>query len=132
MLLNCHLVVNILELQPWRRPPRPYDEDYGGDGAVEGKLLPPERQAASGCPVAIVERVVSFPAPLVLPLGSYDSQTSEHLYINMMPFRYHDEESLPDFCRQYWPIIQECVKRTNLFPNATAISPHYPADEGIG
>ena len=82
---------------------------------VTGKNYPPERQEVAGCPVAILERRVSFPPATVVPMGTFQGQTSENLYVNMMPILVANGEvfmdTLPSCCRQYQLLIQKCLKR---------------------
>jgi hypothetical protein len=60
--------------------------------------------------VAVIARNVAFPAPAVVPMGIFENQQSEHLYVNMMPFNPWDIQTLPDCLWDYWPIIKSCIK----------------------
>jgi hypothetical protein len=71
---------------------------------------PVERQRYGGCPVATVARNVIFPPLTSLPPSSLPHQQEDFLYLNMMPFDILDQETLPPFCRQYWSLIQSCVR----------------------
>lgn len=75
---------------------------------------PKERCDFSGCAVATVGKNIEFPPPLLVPMGSFDTQTSESLYINMMPIILGDESSIPWFCEQYIPIIQYTAQLSNM------------------
>lgn len=74
-------------------------------------LIPDSRKSSAGCPVAIVERNVVFPAVASVPRNTFRHQTVNGLYVNMMPFSLSDEKSLPKQCRQYYPLIQKCMER---------------------
>lgn len=72
---------------------------------------PIERQICSGCPIATIAKNIEFPPISSIPNNTFKNQQNDILFINMMPFNYKKKESLPVCCQQYWPIIQECVRR---------------------
>mmetsp|Transcript_24845 Transcript_24845/g.42056 ORF Transcript_24845/g.42056 Transcript_24845/m.42056 type:complete len:468 (+) Transcript_24845:53-1456(+) len=80
-----------------------------------GRMYPPERQQVSGCPVAIVAQGLQFPPPATVPMGTFHNQTSEDLYVNMMPICINSKSSvldtLPPSCAPYLSMICKCVKR---------------------
>jgi hypothetical protein len=54
-----------------------------------------DRNFCSGCPLAVICEHIEFP-------------NDKDLFINMMPFKLFEIDSLPENCRQYWEIIQCC------------------------
>jgi hypothetical protein len=72
------------------------------DESTYSKLYPKDRQSVAGCPIAILEKNVTFPALL---------NTEDPLYVNMMPIDLHDlRHSLPKHCHGYLPLIESCIK----------------------
>ena len=76
-----------------------------------GVNYPSARQEISGCPIAVVGKDLIFPSVATVPMGSFVNQESEYLYVNMMPFVISDITSLPEICKPYWPLIQQCRGR---------------------
>ena len=86
-----------------------------------GLAYPSERQDIAGCPVAVLEQEVVFPPPTMIPLGTFENQTSENLYVNMMPILGSTillAASLPACCQQYKPIIEKCLQRLQTAKSA--------------
>lgn len=75
---------------------------------------PKERCDFSGCAAATVGKNIEFPPPLLVPMGSFDTQSSESLYINMMPIILGDESTIPWFCKQYIPMIQYITQLSHM------------------
>ena len=80
------------------------------------KSYPAERCRIAGCPVALLAQGVVFPPPTKVPMGTFQEQQSEDLYVNMMPIRVSDNisdanDSLPLVCKQYLPLIEQCLRR---------------------
>ena len=73
---------------------------------------PYDRQKCGGCPVALIAKDVRFPPLSTVPMGTFAHQESEALYVNMMPISLASSESLPPCCLPYWPMIEQCVERT--------------------
>lgn len=73
----------------------------------DGPDYPMERKESGGCPIAIVAEGLVFPPLAVVPMGTFENQENEYLYVNMMPFDLTDLKSLPPCCRQYAPIIEK-------------------------
>jgi hypothetical protein len=71
-----------------------------------------ERARNAGCPLAVITKNIEFPPLAEVPLGTFSNQTSNELYVNMLPFWLNGTNTLPPCCRQYWPMIQECLSRT--------------------
>lgn len=80
-----------------------------------GLNYPSERQDIAGCPVAVLNQGIEFPPPTMIPLGTFENQTTENLHVNMMPIMITSKEmlaaSLPRCCHQYLPLIKKCLKR---------------------
>ncbi len=63
----------------------------------------------SGCPMMVIGKQMSFPPITSVPPNSYQGQVGDRLNINMMPFALNDpEETLPEWCHQYVPLIEKC------------------------
>lgn len=72
------------------------------DFSTYSKLYPEDRQSVAGCPIAILEKNVTFPALL---------NTEDPLYVNMMPIDLHNlGHSVPEHCHGYLPLIESCIK----------------------
>ena len=71
----------------------------------QNRNYPKERCEVSGCAVATVGKHLNFPPPLLVPMGTFENQTSENLYVNMMPLVVGEESTVPWFCKQYMPLI---------------------------
>jgi hypothetical protein len=72
---------------PWQPRTRAEDPDEQDDFEdPDERTYPRERQRCGGCPVAVIAKNVVFPPPAVVPMGIFENQQSEHLYVNMMPF----------------------------------------------
>ena len=78
--------------------------------ASDGPEYPLGRKQSGGCPVAIVAEGLEFPPPALVPMGTFENQEDEHLYVNMMPFVLSDPETLPPCCQQYAPILEKILK----------------------
>ena len=62
---------------------------------------PKDQQSVAGCPIAILEKNVTFPILL---------NTEDPLYVNMMPIDLHDlSHSVPEHCHGYLPLIESCI-----------------------
>ncbi len=72
-------------------------------------LYPRERQICAGCPIVTLGKV-KFPPVSSLPPNTIPNQVGDILYINMMPIKFKNKHSLPEYCRQYWPLIVSCLK----------------------
>lgn len=86
------------------------DELFEGRQEDDQRFYPRERQQIAGCPVATIARNIAFPSPAVVPLGTFNNQESEHLYVNMMPFDALKIDTLPECCKGYWSMIVACIK----------------------
>lgn len=72
---------------------------------------PIERQTYGGFPSATIAKNITFPPITSVPMNTFHNQQDDILFINMMPFHLKKKESLPLCCRQYWPLIQTCLRR---------------------
>lgn len=101
----------IRHLLPWGARWRNQDEPSLNN-------YPDERQDMSGCPAAILEEDIDFPPPTFVPMGTFKNQTTEQLYVNMMPIYVHNEvelnASLPPSCCHYLNMIKLCLRRLQL------------------
>ena len=73
-------------------------------------LYPDSHKSSAGCPVAVIEKEITFPPLTSVPPNTFQNQESDSLYVNMMPFDVRKEDSLPQYCKQYYPIIQMCSR----------------------
>lgn len=94
-------ILQIPELLPW--------EDFINPNA-EGMLYPESHRSSAGCPVAVIEKDIPFPALSVVPPNSFQHQDSDALYVNMMPFDLKNAASLPEVCRPYYSLVQKCCR----------------------
>jgi len=94
----------IPELLPW-------DGSTGGETEYGATMrYPDSHKSSAGCPIAVVEKEISFPPLTSVPPKTFKNQESNALYVNMMPFHLRKEESLPLCCRQYYPLVQKCCR----------------------
>ena len=101
----------------------PYDGSAGRETEYGATMqYPDSHKSNAGCPVAVIEKDVAFPAVANVPPKTFKNQESNALYVNMMPFDVRREESLPQYCRQYYPLILKCRRLLG--------SRNYPYDDG--
>ena len=96
----------IPELLPWNAETSTGRETESG--AI--MLYPESHKSSAGCPIAVVEKCIAFPALTEVPPNTFIPQESNALNVNMMPFLVKDEDSLPAYCRQYYPLIEKCCR----------------------
>lgn len=95
----------IPELLPWEEGRTGRQTDYGATC-----FYPESHTSSAGCPVAVIEKGVTFPPLACVPPNTFERQESDALYVNMMPIDVRNEDSLPLYCRQYYSLIQKCCR----------------------
>jgi len=80
------------------------------DQGVRRREYPEARQRCGGCPVAVIEKNIPFPALTSSPLRAFKDTDTNSLYVNMMPVTLRDERSLPKQLEKYWPLIEKSVR----------------------
>lgn len=88
--------------------------DLSRSAPKSSSFYSPERKASGGCPAAVIAVGIEFPPPAVVPMGTFQNQQSEHLYVNMMPIDPFHLDDMPDCCHPYIPLIQKCITSSNL------------------